>query len=84
LRQILEENNMIIERLKTYRDENLAHEDKKKTEVTITIEEIDKLFEIAKEILNTLSYKINFDTTEYDHIEKYIKKDIEKIIKSLG
>lgn len=67
---MIQNHLVIIGKLKTYRDENLAHEDKKKNEVKITIEEILKLFEVAKEILNILSYSTNFETTTYNHIEK--------------
>lgn len=78
IEKMLEENDEIIKKLTLYRDENLAHEDKNKTEISLPVEEIQKLFEIVAKILNLLSSKINFSTTVYD----YLKEDCERDTKS--
>jgi len=79
----LDKNKEIIEKLKTYRNQYLAHDDKTKDEVTITGEEVYKLFSMLKKILNLFSAKLDSSTTIYQSAEEYTKTDTKRVIDHL-
>ncbi|MDP2762956.1 MAG: hypothetical protein Q8O27_00340 [Enterobacteriaceae bacterium] len=83
IENLLNTNQGLINRLTSYRDQYLAHEDKNKKEILITVEEIKILFEIIKKILNTFSKKTNFSTTMYSHIEENCKNDTQMVVEYL-
>ncbi|MEO8582112.1 MAG: hypothetical protein ABI425_06110 [Patescibacteria group bacterium] len=65
INKMMEETKAIREKLKGYRDQNLAHEDIEKEKYKISRDEVVKLFDLIKQVLNTFSNKTNFSTTSY-------------------
>ncbi|MBI5415057.1 hypothetical protein HZA38_06125 [Candidatus Peregrinibacteria bacterium] len=49
----------LIGKLKKFRNQDLAHDQIKKKKVSLSAEEIEKLFKLAENILNLLSQKLN-------------------------
>lgn len=80
----INKNKKIIEKLKTYRDQYLTHDDRIKEEVSITGKEVFALFSILKKILNLFSSKLNSSTTIYQNAEEYTKIDTTRVIDSLN
>lgn len=83
LKSEIEKHKNVIEKVKTYRDKYLAHDDTKKVEVSITSEEIQILFSVVEKILNIFSSKLNSTTFLWDHVEKNTKEQTEIIIDHL-
>lgn len=79
----IDKNKEIIEKLKTYRDQYLAHDDRIKDEVSITGEEVFTLFSVLKKILNLFSSKLDSSTTIYQNAEEYTKIDTKRVIDHL-
>lgn len=79
----IEKNKDIIEKVKTYRDQYLAHDDIKKVEVNITGEEIRILFSVLEKILNTFSSKLISATSIYNHVETDAKGQTMRIFDHL-
>jgi ferritin len=79
----LEKTKKIRDKIKRYRDQNLAHEDLRKEKINITSLEIIKIFELIAEILDIFSYKTDFSITSYTHVEDECKRDAKNIIKAL-
>ncbi len=79
----IEKHKDIIEKVKTYRDKYLAHDDIKKVEVVITGEEIKTLFNVLEKILNIFSSKLNSSTSWYDHVERNAKEQTERVLDHL-
>lgn len=79
----LEETKNIREKIKKYRDQNLAHEDLKKKKVSISQAEVIKIFDLIAEILNIFSNKTDFSTTSYTHIESECKRDTKNVFEYL-
>ena len=75
----IEKNNNIIKKVKTYRDQYLAHDDIKKVEVNITGEEIRTLFSVIEKILNMFSSKLISATSMYDRVEGNAKDETKRI-----
>ena len=69
----------IIEKVKTYRNQYLAHDDIKKVEVNITGEEIKILFSVIEKILNMFSSKLISATSMYDRVEESAKDETKMI-----
>lgn len=72
-----------IDKVKTYRDKFLAHDDKKKTRVTISRNEVIILFELIKESLSIFELKLDFSSTIYSHIESECKDEVKTLIQNL-
>lgn len=84
IRDSLNAHRESLEKLKTYRDEWLAHDDLKKSELpNITGEEIRALFDVLAKILNSLTGKLNSESSMWDHIERDIKHHTKLIIEHL-
>ena len=79
----LDETKGIRDKLIKYRDQNLAHEDLKKEEVSISDKEIYKILELIKEILNIFSYKTEFSTTTYQVAVDESIQDTKGVINNL-
>ena len=80
---MLDETKEIRERLKRYRDQNVAHEDIEKKSVTITRAEVLKLFNTIKTILNIFEDKTDFSTTSYILSERDTINDTKELIRVL-
>ena len=77
------ETEDIRERIRKYRDQNLAHEDLNKEDINISKEDVVKIFELVSEILNIFSNKTDFSITSYSHIEGACKDDTKNIFEYL-
>jgi hypothetical protein len=76
----LEKHKDVLEKLKSYRDQYLAHSDKRKDEIKITFDEIETLFKLAEESLNLFTQKLNDSSTMYSHIEDQCMGDTESVL----
>ena len=84
IRNLLEAHSESLERLRTYRDKWLAHEDIKKPELPdITGIELRALFQVLEKILNTLTSKLNSSSTLWDHVERDVKHHVNLTIDHL-
>lgn len=84
IRDRLNVHRKSLEKLKTYRDEWLAHDDVKKSDLpNITGEEIRALFEVLAKILNSLTGKLNSESSMWDHIERDVKHHTKLVIEHL-
>lgn len=79
----LERTKNIREKIKEYRDQNLAHEDLKKKKIIITQEEVVKIFSLIEKILNIFSYKTDFSTTSYQFAKSNCKEDTKRVFEYL-
>jgi hypothetical protein len=75
----IEKNEDIIKRLKTYRDQYLAHDDINKDEINITGEEIRILFNIIEKIIGIFLSKLISTSVMYDNA-KIDTKDKTKMV----
>jgi len=73
----------IIKKIDDYRNQYLAHEDKKKKEIIINSGEIQKLFKLIADILNLFSSRLDFSTTAWEHVEKECKGDTKRVVEYL-
>lgn len=88
-RDKIKQNKEIINRLKKYRDQNLAHDDLNKINITIYKKEIETLLKLIKEILNfyysklllTKSSDRNFNLEPVNEMNRLINnlKEYDKI-----
>lgn len=83
VKSMIKQHKKLIKKLGDYRDQYLAHEDKKKKKVTINSGEIKTLFGLLKEILNLFSSRLDFSTTAYGHVERECKGDTKRVINYL-
>lgn len=84
IRVSLEAHKDSLEKLKTYRDEWLAHDDIHKSELpSITGEEIRALFEVLAKILNSLTGKLNSESSMWDHVERDVKHHTKLVVEYL-
>lgn len=75
----LDKHARILKKLDTYRNQYLAHDDRKKKKVKITSGEIIKLFKLVEDIFGLFSSRLDFSTTSYSHI-KECKEDTKRVI----
>ena len=84
IKSMLEKQRDTIEKLKTYRDKWLAHDDLKKPKRPgISALEVKGLFDILQKILNTISGKLNNETWLYRHVEGDVKRHVRLVIDHL-
>lgn len=84
IRADLEKHKDVIERLKIYRDEWLAHDDINRNEPpTITGKELKALFEVLAKILNIFTSKLNSEGWMWDHVERDTKHHVKLVIEYL-
>lgn len=84
IRDLLNTHSDSLEKLKTYRDKWLAHNDVKKPDIPdITGNELRSLFDILEKILNSLTSKINNSSSEWEHVERDVKWHTNMVIEYL-
>ncbi|MBU0569621.1 hypothetical protein KKB40_02465 [Patescibacteria group bacterium] len=84
IKDLLDKQKNTIEKLKTYRDSWVAHDDAKKPQRPgISVQEIKDLFSTLKKILNTISGKLNDETWSYHHVEGDVKNHVNLVIDHL-
>lgn len=83
IRTDLEKYGAIIAKLNAYRDQHLAHNDKHKQPVNITVDEIKELFKLIEEILNLFNLRLDFSTTVYGPIKRDCKAETTALIETL-
>jgi hypothetical protein len=63
----------------------LAHEDINKPDLpNITGIELHGLFKVLEKILNILTTKLNSSSTLWDHVERNVKDDVNRVLDHLG
>jgi len=84
IRDLLNKQKGIIDKLKTFRDSWVAHDDANKPQQpSISAQEIKDLFDTLKKILNTISGKLNDETWSYSHVEGDVKNHVNLVINHL-
>jgi len=83
IKEILEENEDVLQRLKDYRNQYLAHDDIDKEKILIGEDEINNLFEALGKIMNLISSKLNHSSSMWNHIEDNSKESTEMIFDHL-
>lgn len=84
IRDLLNKQKNTIEKLKTFRDSWVAHDDANKPQQPkISSQEIKELFDTLKKILNTISGKLNNETWSYSHVESDVKRHVGLVIDHL-
>ena len=84
IKETLKAQEPVIEKLLTYRNKWLAHDDTEKPEIPIISgEEIEKLFETISKIMNTLGGRLNHETWMWDHVKEYTEQDTKLVIEHL-
>ena len=79
----LEKHKIALGKLKDYRDQYLAHNDKKKDVINITFDEAEALFALAEKTLNLFATKLNDSSTMYSHIKDEIMRDTKYLLVAL-
>jgi len=80
----LKRNADKISRLKTYRDQYLAHDDIKKIEVKITFGEMETLLRIVHDVIELFYNKLEFASNSYKNFEEEPVRDIERLVNDLA
>lgn len=84
IKDLLNKQKSTIEKLKTYRDSWVAHDDAKQPQrPSISAQEVKDLFDTLKKILNTISGKLNDEIWSYSHVESDVKNHVSLIIDHL-
>ena len=65
IKNTLSKNSDLIERVKNFRHQYLAHESKLKKEITFTVDEIESLFKTTQDIFNQLCQVYDNSHTEF-------------------
>ena len=74
IKDMLNKHKDIFEKLDTYRNKWLAHDDIKKPELPpISGEEIKVLFDVLAKILNTITGRLNSESWGYSQVEGDVK-----------
>jgi len=81
LRDMIDKNKVLIERLKIYRDKWLAHDDIKKPEPPlISRGDVGTLFGVLEKILNFITGKLNSESWAYSRVEDESKHHTRLVI----
>lgn len=84
IRKLLNEHKNTLEKLDTYRNKWLAHDDKKKPELPpITGEEIRALFDVLAKMLNSITGRLNSESWTYSHVEDDVKHHVRLVVDHL-
>jgi hypothetical protein len=84
IKKMLNEYKNTLEKLDTYRNKWLAHDDKKKLELpSITGEEIKALFDVLAKMLNAITGRLNSESWAYSHIEDDVKHHVRSVVDHL-
>lgn len=76
-------NDNKIERLKTYRDKFLAHDDKKKRGVNITKKDVKVLMKIVEDTIDLFCKKLEFSSNDYRNFKKEPRKEFDFLMTKL-
>lgn len=79
----LDDTKLLRKRIKIYRDQNLAHEDMEKAEITISRDDIMILFKLIAEILNIFSQKTDHSSTTYEFAREECITQTQNLIRNL-
>ena len=79
----LARNKDLIKRLKTYRDQYLAHDDIKKITVKLTVREMEVLIRIVRDIIELFYHKLEFASNSYKNFEEEPVREIDWLVKNL-
>lgn len=81
IREMLDGHKTTLEKLDTYRNKWLAHDDINKPKLpAITGEEIKDLFDVLAKILNSITGQLNSESWAYSHIEDEVKHHTKLVI----
>jgi len=84
MKEMLNKHKATLNKLETYRDKWLAHDDKRKPKLpSITGEEIKALFEILAKMLNNITGRLNSESWTYSHVERDVKHHIKLVVDHL-
>ena len=84
IKEMLNKHKTTLNKLETYRDKWLAHDDKKKPRLpSITGEEIRDLFEVLAKMLNIITGRLNSESWTYSHVEGDVKHHIKLVVDHL-
>ncbi len=83
IKEILEKNKDVLQRLKNYRNQYLAHDQIQKEKILISEEEISNLFEVLGKIMNLISSKLNHSSSIWSHVENDCKNDTTLVLNYL-
>lgn len=83
INKMLEETKVLRKKITDYRDQNLAHEDLNKKKISISYEEVPKIFDLIKTILNIFSNRTDFSTTNYKQAEDECEEDTKRLLEHL-
>lgn len=72
-----------IERLITYRNQELAHDDRNKDQVSITIAEMETLLKIVRDTVKLFYEKLDFASIVFDNFEKEPERDVDLLFRNL-
>ncbi len=79
----LKSNENKIQKLKTYRDQFLAHDDLKKKKISFKKRDVDVLLNIVKDVIELFYKRLTFSSNSYHIFIEEPVKDIDWIIKKL-
>lgn len=84
IKEMLNKHKVTLNKLETYRDKWLAHDDKKKPRLpSITGEEIRSLFEVLAKMLNIITGRLNSESWTYSNVEGDVKHHIKLAVDHL-
>ena len=84
IKEMLNKHKTTLNKLETYRDKWLAHDDKKKPRLpSITGEEMKDLFEVLAKMLNIITGRLNSESWTYSHVEGDVKHHIKLVVDHL-
>lgn len=84
VKAMLNEHKATLEKMDTYRDKWLAHDDINKPESpAITGEEIKALFDVLAKMLNAITGRLNSESWTYSHVENDAKHHTHLVIDHL-
>ena len=83
LKKRIKSNKARIEKLKTYRDKFLAHDDIKKIHINITGNDVRILMKIIKDSVELLYNKLDYSGTIYQNYEEEPVNEVDRIFSSL-
>jgi len=84
IRKMLDEHKNTLEKLDTYRDKWLAHDDKKKPKLpSITGEELRALFDVLAKMLNSITGRLNSESWTYSRVEDDVKHHVRLVVDHL-
>ena len=77
-------NKDVIKRLKTYRDQYLAHDDIKKITVKLTMGEMDVLLRVVKDVIELFYNRLEFASNSYMNFEQEPVREVDRLVKNLA